>query len=661
MIDETLLDQMTLEEKVSLCHAQDTFSVAGIPRLEIEPLVMTDGPNGIREEQQKDLIIGLGREEDRCTYFPAETVLAATWNLDLARHQGEAHASEARYRGKDVLLAPGINVIRTPVGGRNFEYFSEDPYLISKLAVAVISGIQSKDVAACVKHYVLNNQETNRGAVNIEVSKRALFEIYLKGFEASVKEADVYCVMGAYNCYNGQHCCHNAYLVNDILKGRWNYQGVYVSDWAGTHDTLEAICNGLDIEMGTVNGDHCNDYLADSFLALLKEQPKLEEYLNDKVRRSLRLHHKLHKGMHDREKGSFNTPEHQGLTYEIAAEGIVLLKNENLLPISKSVSRILVTGPNADREQADGGGSSMIAAYYEITPLEGIRSRFKDCEIQYIAEADEEMLKAYAGEADLVVYCGGLSHDLGFDCEDADKKDMKLPGNQDAEITALLSANPNTVIVMISGSPVEMPWANEARAIIWAGYAGMEAGNALADILTGKVNPSGKLTYTIPHRLEDSPAVRYGGYSFENNVYKDDIFVGYRGYDRDHIEPQFCFGHGLHYGDVEYQEIACHKVENTLEVSVQLKNTGENPVKETVQIYAAYPAEIADRPPQELKAFVKESLEPGEIRRVVLTIPMNQLAIYSEEKDEFVFIPGTYGVYVGASSRDIRLRQFIEL
>lgn len=656
---ESLLDQLTLEEKIDLCHAQDKFSVAPVPHLGIESLVTTDGPNGIREEQAEHEWRGLGREEDKATYLPAETVLAATWNAELCKLQGQVLAEEALYRGKDVVLAPGVNIIRTPLGGRNFEYISEDPYLTAAIAVAYIQGIQENDVAACVKHFALNNRETNRGEVNVEVSKRALYEIYLKAFAAAVKDADVACVMGAYNRYNNQHCCHNQYLVNEVLKGKWNFQGVFMSDWAGTKDTKEALFNGLDLEMGSERGSHKNDHMADALLELIRQDSSLIPLVDDKIRRTLRLHDRIRKGSPDRKKGSYNTAEHQRVTYDVACEGIVLLKNEGILPIADTAKHILVVGKNADFRQANGGGSSAISAFYEITLLDGIRSRFRNAHIEYTPTHNLAQLDILSKKADQVIYCGGLDHREGLDCENYDKTDMKLPDNQDAEIATVLAANPNAVIVLTCGSPVEMPWVEQAKAIIWTGYAGMESGHALADILLGTVNPSGKLPYTLPRKLDDHPCIRYGGSSFDTDIYLDDIFVGYRGYDRDKIEPLFCFGHGLHYGRVEYTALTCECDTQGICASFRLTNVGSHPIKETAQLYIEFPAQ--DRPPRELKAFKKVSLQPGESEYVSMHVSFEELSLYDEQADRFVFCPGEYGVFVGASSRDLRLSFRMEL
>lgn len=658
---ESLLCQLTLEEKISLCHAQDKFSVAPVPRLGIESLVTTDGPNGIREEQADDEWRGLGREEDKATYLPAETVLAATWNTELCKLQGQVLAEEALYRGKDVVLAPGINIIRTPLGGRNFEYISEDPYLTATIAVAYIRGIQENDIAACVKHFALNNRETNRGEVNVEVSKRALYEIYLKAFAAAVKDANVACVMGAYNRYDQQHCCHNRYLVNEVLKGKWNFRGVFMSDWAGTKDTKEALFNGLDLEMGSERGSHNNDYMANALLELVRQDPSLIPLVDEKVCRTLRLHERIHKGSPSRKKGSYNTPEHQRIAYDVASEGMILLKNEGLLPMSRTAKRILIVGPNADSRLSNSGGSSAISAFYEVTVLDGMRSRFPNAHIEYTPTHDLTQLENLSKNADWVIYCGGLDHREGLDCENFDKADMCLPDNQDAEIATVLAANPNTVVVLTCGSPVEIPWVEQAKAIIWTGYAGMESGHALADILLGTVNPSGKLPYTLPRKLSDHPCIRYGGSTFDTDVYLDDIFVGYRGYDRDKVEPLFCFGHGLHYGRAEYTALTCCRGETGLVATFRLTNTGAYPLKETAQLYIGSPAELSDRPPHELKAFEKVSLLPGETKVVSLRVSFEELSLYDEQCDRFIFRSGEYGVFVGASSRDLRLSCHIKL
>ncbi len=784
---EALLAEMTVREKISLCHANSKFTVAGIPRLGIEELTTSDGPHGVREEMSRDNWNTLDLADDYCTYLPTATGLAATWNPELAGRFGKVLGEEARWRKKDIILGPGINIIRNPLCGRNFEYMSEDPCLISQLVVPLIRGIQSADTAACVKHYALNNQELDRKNVNVEVSKRALFEIYLKGFEAAVREADVYAVMGAYNRYENQFCCHNQYLVCDVLKGKWGFSGVYLSDWAGTHDTREAVFHGLDLEMGTEKPYNAF-FLADAFEDLVKESPEAMEALNHKVRRILRLMFRVHKLGADRKEGAFNTAEHQKAAYDIAAEAIVLLKNNGILPVAKDAKKILVVGENAVLKHAHGGNSCGVKAFYEVTQLEGVQNRFADCSISYIKttkpnyseipteyleisdlgsgsrafrcryydnkefagepcvmfrnalapetgfsacrseavimipedgtfsfaltggenaklwvgddpaaplegyglehtkhyqkgekvslkveftgneelkleylrkESDESVsmdtLLQAAKEADYVIYCGGINHN--YDVEEFDRKDMKLPAVQDVEIPALLRANPNTVIVMTGGSPVEMPWIREAGAVLWCGYAGMEGGNALADILKGTVCPSGKLPYTLPVKLEDSPAIRYGEYRAENCKYNEGIYVGYRGFDKDQVEPLFCFGHGLSYADFTYSDLAVRKDPGGVRLRFRVKNTSGRCAAEVAQVYVGLHSKTVDCPVRELKAFQKIFLQPYGQQEVEILLKPDAFTVYQESTDSFEILSETCTVEIAASSRDIRLVQ----
>lgn len=784
---ESLLSQMTTDEKISLCHANSKFTAGGVERLGIEEITTSDGPHGVREEMSRDNWDALNSEDDYCTYLPTATALAATWNPDLAGSFGEVLGAEARWRKKDIILGPGINIIRHPLCGRNFEYMSEDPELVSEMVVPLIKGIQTQDTAACVKHYALNNQELDRKNVNVEVSKRALFEIYLKGFQAAVCEGNAYSVMGAYNRYQNEFCCHSKYLVCDVLKGKWNFDGVYLSDWAGTHSTEEAVFNGLDLEMGTEK-PYNEFYLADGFKELIKKNPEAEKELDDKVRRILRMLARINKLDGDRKQGSFNTKEHQQTAYEIATEAIVLLKNDGVLPLSEKVKNILVVGDNAVRKHAHGGNSCGVKAFYEVTLLDGIRNRFKDCNITYIktsqpnfdyipvdsmeisdmgsgsrafkceffdneamegtpvvhyqgaaeecedyvagrysvvvnipetsryhfrvrggnnisftveganetkrnseelilsgdynkgdkvsitlesvgrgeeplellwSDGDENIsldkMLEKAREADCVIYCGGINHN--YDVEEFDRKDMKLPEVQNIEIPALLKANENTIITMTAGAPVEMPWIDEAKAVLWNWYAGMEGGNAFADIIKGAVNPSGKMPYTLPKKLEDSPAVRYGEYQAGNCKYNDDIYVGYRGFDKDNIEPMFCFGHGLSYCDFEYTDLEVNSEDNVIKVSFNVKNIGDVVAKETVQLYVGQDCDAIECAPRELKIFKKVTLEAGEIKKIDMIIGKTELEVYDETTDTWVVASKKCNIEVGRSSRDIRLKK----
>lgn len=799
---KSIIGQMTLEEKVAFCHANSKFTSAGVERLGIEELTMSDGPHGVRPDFARNSWTSLNRPEDDCTYLPTGTAVAATWNQDLGRVFGETLGSEARYRNKDIILGPGVNIIRTPLCGRNFEYMSEDPCLIEKMAPDVVKGIESQDTAACIKHYALNNQELDRTTVNVEVSRRALHEIYLKGFYAAIIEGGASSVMGAYNRYLGQHCCHNDYLANEILKDKWGFKGAYISDWAGVHDTDEAIANGLDIEMGTPK-PYNEYYLADAFLEKAKNSQEVRDLLDDKVRRILRLMFSINKLSPKRKTGEFNTKAHQQVTYDIAAEAMVLLKNEdNLLPLDTTKSgKILVMGPNADVKHSQGGCSSGINALYEVTLLEGIKNRLGDvCEIEYESgtfglqyspipmqdmniadekagcrgcritcykdgkeetiisntatieggecdsyelklllcipkdatysfkfattgsakimvngsksisldynsdsetvgectlackkgqnisfkcnvqkcenekldfsvewlekkelegsDSEAELLKKVAN-ADYVIYCGGIDH--SYDTESCDKPDMSLLSGQDEIIGKLLDANPNTIITITAGSPVAMPWIDKARAVIWTWYAGMEGGNVLGDILKGEICPSGKMPFTLPKDYADTPVARYGEYKAGNCKYNEDILVGYRAYDNDNIEPMFPFGHGLSYSSFEYSDLSVTTKEDGAVVSFKVKNVGNVTAKETAQVYIGDPICSVKRPPKEMRNFKKVELKPNESVKISLDITSMDLSFFDEIKDDWKLEKGEFTVFVGSSSKDIRLTGKFEI
>ena len=522
-IIESLLVQMTLEEKVGLLHASSSFTSGGVARLGIPELVMSDGPHGVRHEHGRgwEKLEGV---EDASTYLPVGTALAATWNRDLGYEFGRVLGRETAYRGKDVILGPGINIIRDPRNGRNFEYLTEDPYLNARMAVGYVKGVQDQGVAVSVKHYIANSLEYERKLVNVEMDERTLHEIYLPGFKAAVQEGGALTVMAAYNRFRGDWCAQSEFLLDEVLKGELGFEGLVMSDWSAVNDTMEAVRAGLDIEMGTDlypdwNGDYGSFFLGDAVVDLVEDGTVDVELIDGKVRRILRVMHAVHKFTGDRPQGAYNTPEHQAVARRIADESIVLLKNDGLVPLEReSIESLAVIGANADRKHAGGGGSSQVKAYYEITALEGLRSLLGDeVEVTFApgytvardAEADAELIREAAGAAaaaDAVVLVGGLVHgytdewgDNAYDAEFIDKPDMMLPFGQDPLIQAVLAANPRTVIVLQSGGPVDMrAWEPDAKAIVQAWYGGMEGGNALAGVLFGDVNPSGKLTVSSP-------------------------------------------------------------------------------------------------------------------------------------------------------------------
>lgn len=697
---EDALSRLTLKEKVALIHAQSKFSSAGVPRLGIPDFWMTDGPHGIRPEVLWDEWEQANWTNDSCVAFPALTCLAATWNPEMSHLYGKSIGEEARYRNKTVLLGPGVNIYRTPLNGRNFEYMGEDPYLAGRMVVPYVQGVQENGVAACVKHFALNNHEVNRHTTNVIVDDRALYEIYLPAFKAAVQEGKAWAIMGAYNLYKGQHACHNQYLLNDILKGEWGFDGVVVSDWGGVHDTDQAITNGLDMEFGSwtnglTNGAsnaYDNYYLAMPYLQRLQEGKVGTKELDDKVRRILRLAFRTTMNT-KRPWGSMLSPEHYEAARRIGEEGIVLLQNQGgLLPIDLAkAKKILVVGENAVKMMTVGGGSSSLKVQRELSPLDGIKQRVGnkaqvvyargyvgDASGEYngvvtgqnlkddrtpeelIAEAVKE-----AADADYVIFIGGLNKSNNQDCEDTDREGLGLPYGQDNVIQALAKANKNLVVVNISGNAVAMPWVKEVPAIVQDWYLGSEAGSALAAVLMGDVNPSGKLPFTFPVKLEDNSAHALGEYTGKrsNEVidikYNESIFVGYRWADKQKkVKPLFPFGHGLSYTTFEYgkptADAKTMQADGKLTVKVTVKNTGDREGQEVVQLYIADKKSSLPRPVKELKGFQKIKLAPGESKEVSFTIEKDALSYFDDAQHAWVAEPGKFEAIIAASAADIK-------
>ena len=696
-----LLKQLTLEEKIKMVHSNSAFAAGGIARLGIPELMTSDGPHGVRAEQGRNWKF-VADPNNAGTYLPTNNTLAATWNRDLGYAYGAVLGSEANFRGKDIILGPGINIIRAPLNGRNFEYLSEDPYLVGQMAAGYIRGVQAQGVSACVKHYAANNQETHRNDIDVHMSERALREIYLPGFKAAVQQGGANALMGAYNKFRGQYATENAYLLNDILKGEWGFKGLVMSDWGSVHNTMDALRNGTDLEMGTdlamvykstaqtVEGVkpeftpalYDRFYLAAPALAAIQKDPKLEPLLDEKVRRILRVMYATKMlGPAKRQPGAHNTAAHQATALQVAEEGIVLLKNDGLLPLKKTLKTVAVIGANATRANAGGGGSAQLQAKYEISPLQGLKNELGSTATITYAEgykiakgqqADPALIAeavAAAKAAEAVVYVGGSFHgydyakwgDNAYDAEAVDKPDLHLPFGQDELVQAVLAANPNTVVVLLGGGPIEVSaWAAQTRAIVEAWYPGMEGGNALAHILFGDVNPSGKLPLTFPVKLEDSPASKLGEYpSAPGNplkqTYKDDIYVGYRYYDTYHVAPQFAFGHGLSYTTFKYSGLTVTPGPQSATVQLTLTNTGRMAGAEVVQVYVHDAQASVPRPQKELKGFEKVFLQPGQSKKLTLTLGAEAFQFYSAAKKAWVLEPGKFDVLVGSSSRDIRL------
>ena len=721
---EDALKRMTLDEKIAVIHAQSKFSSPGVKRLGFPDLWTDDGPHGVRPDVLWDEWVQAGQTNDSCVAFPALTCLAATWNPDMARLYGESLGEEALYRKKSVILGPGVNIFRTPLGGRNFEYMGEDPYLASRMVVPYVQGLQSKGVAACVKHYCLNNDEEYRHQVNVIVSDRALHEIYLPAFRAAVQEGGAWSIMGAYNLYQNQHNCHNATLLNKILKQDWGFDGVVISDWGGCHDTDEAVKNGLDLEFGTwtdgLTMGKTNAY--DSYhMAVAYKQAILQgkyttKELDEKVRRVLRL---FFRTTMQREKpfGFLCSESHYEAALKIAQEGIVLLKNEKwemrnekwaapLLPLDLTkTKRILVVGENAIKMMTVGGGSSSLKVQREILPLDGLQQivnrKSSNCKIDYARGYVGDTIQSFDGvsvgrslydtrtpaqltaeavekarEADVVIFFGGLNKAAYQDSEGHDRQQYGLPYGQDALIEAIVKVNPRLVYVNISGNCVAMPWLQKVPAVVQGWFIGSEAGEAIASVLCGDVNPSGKLPFTWyasldqcgAHALNTYPGTWREGHQIIDEEYKEGLFVGYRWTDRLALEakgkaakqkaaPLFPFGYGLSYTTFQYGKVSADKNTMTdkdqITFTIPVTNTGNRAGAETVQLYIRDVKSSVERPVKELKAFQKVFLQPGETRQVSLTIDKSALSFYDDRIASWTAEPGDFEGLVGSSSGQI--------
>lgn len=696
MFDEekinTLIAEMTLDEKLNMIHGNALFATGGVKRLGILPLVTSDGPMGVRLEFEANRWMPVGNSDDYITYLPCNSALAATWNRKLAFENGSVLGEEARGRGKDVILAPGINIKRTPLCGRNFEYFSEDPYLTKEMAVPFIKGVQEWDVAACVKHFAVNNQETQRLSVDVCVEEDVLREIYLPPFYAAVKEGGAYTIMGAYNQLYGKHCCHSDYLLGKILREEWEYDGVVISDWGGVHDTEQAANTSLDIEM-SVYDNFDEYYMANPLKEKIACGEIDESVVDQKIARILKLMNRLNMLDGERKAGSYNTPEHRMQALLAARESVVLLKNEEKrLPLCKEkLGRVLVVGENANLQHAFGGGSSELKALYEITPLMGIKTHLggntkvmyapgycKDIgmnapldeeypdvaanwqetslnaettenereiqESQEVLQARKKLREeaiALAKTCDTVIYVGGLNHD--YDTEGKDRSDMKLPYEQDILIQELLTVCPDMIVVMMAGSQVEMhSWIDKAKAVVWTWYAGMEGGNALADVLFGEINPSGKMPDTMYRTHADCSAHAIGEFPGGDTVhYTEGKYVGYRYLERYDIEPLFPFGHGLSYTHFSYQNLQLDLKANRIVCTI--KNDGDIDGAEIVQVYCKN-TQSADEDVKVLVGFEKVFLKAGQAKEVRIFVERMQ-------RDDTIL--------VGASIKDIRLCQTV--
>lgn len=710
-----IIAQMTLEEKVEMLHSKTNMSSEGVPRLGIQDIKYTDGPFGIREENG-DGFRSLGWTLDSATYFPTGSALAATWSKEMAYKNGWAMGKEGRLRGKDIILGPAINIQRLPVGGRTYEYLSEDPVLSARLSVEYTKGSQDAGTAVCLKHYALNNQETDRGSVNVIADERTMREIYLKPFEAAIKEGGAMCVMPAYNKVNGFYCSENAHLNNEILRDEWGFKGMTVSDWGGTHSTMGAALGGLCVQM---TGDN---YFGQALIDSVRNGALDEAVVDAKVREILRLRFAIEPVPEDVANTIMTSqPETQKIAYEIAQKSIVLLKNEaGNLPIAKDVKKIAVIGQNAVLTTAAGGIGAGVKTLYEITPLEGIQARAEKAGVEVVyapgyknyqmrmgwgrpsagpvnplvansidEPADPALLAeavALAKDADMVIFFGGTNKSI--ETEGSDRNNIDLPCGQNEVIKALYEANPNVATVLISGGPTDLRYLEPySPAIVQGWWNGLEGGTALAEVLFGDIAPSGKLPFTFPLKLEDSPAYATGsfpgegsgedlftlmyrldatGYTREQiqeyiaslpdpvSEYREGILVGYRWYDTKDVPVMYAFGHGLSYVEFEYGALTCKQKKDKIQVSFDLKNLGDMEADEVAQLYVKRLDSKVERAEKELEAFERVALKAGETKNVTLEFPLSELAHWDNETNGWVLEPGKIEILVGSASNDIR-------
>lgn len=691
---EDALSRMTLEEKVRMCHAQSKFSSAGVPRLGIPEIRMSDGPHGVRAEINWNDWGYSNWTNDSITAFPALTALAATWNPEMSAIYGKSIGEEARYRDKNVMLGPGVNIYRTPLNGRNFEYMGEDPYLSGEMVVPYIQELQKNGVAACVKHFAFNNQERWRGSINVVLSDRALYEIYLPAFKKAVVDGGAWSIMGAYNQVWDEHCCHNSRLLNDILRGEWGFDGAVITDWGGAHDTKQAALNGLDIEMGTwTNGltsesksPYSDYYLANPYLNMIRSGEVPESTVDDKARNILRLIFRTAMNP-DRPFGSATSPEHYAAAKRIGDEAIVLLKNNGILPLDPAkYKKALVVGENAVRFLNEGGGSSELKVKDMFTPLDALRNTYgngvtyaegyrsgramyerEDRITQNTLDSLRNQAVAMAKDADAVIYIGGLNKNAFQDCESTDRREYNLPWGQDKIIEELVAVNPNVIVANVTGNAYAMPWLDKVPAVIQSWYLGTMIGPSMADVISGKTNPSGKLPFSFPKRLEDNGAHSFGAESYPGieregkspqQQYLEDILVGYRWHDTKKIPAMFPFGHGLSYTTFEYDKASLSsnlmEGDKSITVTVPVTNIGKVAGKEVVQLYIADEKSSLPRPLKELKGFKKVELNPSQTKVVKFEITPDDLKFFDDKAHEWIAEPGKFKVYIGSSSTDIK-------
>jgi beta-glucosidase len=689
---DKIVSQMTLEEKIGLLHGYSMFTNKGVERLGVPEVHMADGPLGVREEISRNSWAPAGNTDDFATYYPAGGGLSATWNPEMAHTFGKSIGEEASARKKDVLLAPAFNIIRTPLGGRTYEYMTEDPFLNKSLVVPYVVGVQENNVAACIKHYAANNQETNRGTVDVQMDERTLREIYLPAFQAAVTEGNAYSVMGAYNKFRGDYLCENTYMLQNILRNEWGFKGVVISDWAAVHTTKKALEAGTDLEMGTPTASFDDHFFGNPLIKAVKDGTVSEVEIDKHAKRILKMLYNLKAmGKKDgRAKGSISTDAHFKDAYNIASESVVLLKNsENLLPLNAdNLKSVAVIGANATQKHAQGGFGAGVKTKHEITPLDALKAKLpKSVAINYaqgyktefkpkkemkfgdvtqaaketVNDLDPKMVAeavAAAKKSDVAVLFVGANRD--YETEASDRADLSLPFGQEKLIAAVKAANPKTIVVFVAGAPYDINNVVEQNsAIVWGWYNGSEAGNAIVDVLLGKVNPSGKLPWTMPKKIQDSPAHTTNSFpGGATEEYKEGILVGYRWFDTKNVAPLYAFGYGLSYTTFEFANAKADKKEyaanETITVTLDVKNTGKADGKEVVQLYSSKTGSKVERAAKELKGYTKTLVKAGSTKKVTLTVPAKELAYYDIASKKWAVEPGAYTFKLGNSSRDIK-------
>ena len=699
-----IIKSMTLEEKVNMLHGKHMFTSAGIERLGIADMVYADGPFGIREEMEPNSWMPLGWETDRATFFPTGSALAATWCPGIAYEYGKGMAIEAKLRGKDMILGPAMNIQRIPTGGRTYEYLSEDPYLSGMLAIGYTKGAQDMNEAVCLKHFAVNSQENMRGFVNVNISERAFREIYLTPFEMAVKQGNAWGVMAAYNKIWGTWCSENFNLQNNILRNEWGFKGMIISDWGGTHSTVGAALGGLDVEMPS------HTYMGEALIDSVKSGAVPMDVIDAKVRNILRVRLVVNPVPADQANTKVTSqPETQAIAYKVASKSIVLLKNEGVLPLASKAKTIAVIGDNATRTMGLGGVGAGVKTLYEVTPLEGLQKALQGkAKIRYargyepapragwgqklpenameewekrLVTLKKEALKAVKG-ADLVIFVGGDNREV--ETEGSDRTTIELPFHQDELLKAIAEVNPNIVAVMVAGAPVDLREVKKvAKGLVYSWFNGTEGGNALADVLTGKIAPSGKLPFTFPEKLEDSPAYALGVYPqqeqgggdvFVNLVnrdrfaerkadadYSEGIFVGYRWYTTKNVKPSYPFGYGLSYVDFKYSNLNAKVEGENIEVSFDLANQGQMEADEVAQVYIGRPDSKVERPKYELKGFKRVTTKAGETTKVTISIPKENLRHWNEFQHKWNVEAGKAVIYVGGNSADLPLQAEVEI